>query len=256
MYYPIQIPNILDSVFLENISYTEKIYNELADFVICYWQMVPIRYKNTSLNNIVILDGCIDLVVDFKNKTIGFTGMSSTNFNFIIDVPTKFMGLRLMPGAFYQLTKTPAEEAMDNFIYISTIYDDFDIELFFKLSFDKAKSYLVNYMIFKTKGLIPNAYTKLFNKLENNPPDTVTEICEILNLSQSQCQRNFKKHYGLTPKSVLSILRFQKALAALTTTESNDILELVRYYDQSHFINDFKRNIGITPLELISKYKR
>jgi AraC-like DNA-binding protein len=79
---------------------------------------------------------------------------------------------------------------------------------------------------------------------------------ERLGFSPKQTQRIFSANFGLTPKVVLSILRFQKCLHILTSGKAvpSDVLNLVNFYDQAHFINDFKRNIGITPFELVRKY--
>ncbi|RVU55476.1 DUF6597 domain-containing transcriptional factor [Anaerosphaera multitolerans] len=257
MYYPIQIPYKLDENFLKHIKYNEEKVKELSNFVICYWEMIPRTKENIHINNIIITDGCIDLVVDFDNKVVGFSGMSTTDFNFTVSLPGRFMGLRFLPGAFYQLTGISASIAMDNFLNIQEVYEDFDCQRFLNLSFNEAKTYLLDFIKIKFESLNPSTYTLLFNKLCENPPSTARELHMLLNLSASQCQRNFIKHYGIGPKKVLSILRFQKCLRILTSTESKpiDILELVQYYDQSHFINDFKGNIGITPFELLSKYR-
>lgn len=256
MYYPIQIPYILDNEFLKYIEYSEEKFDNLSDFIICYWQMIPFTNKKIQIDNIIITDGCIDIVVDFNNKIIGFSGMSKTNFHFQINLPNRFMGLRLMPGAFHQITGILSHAAMDKFLPISEVYSDFNLQLFFSLPFNKAKTYLLQFIASKINKVHPNQYTKLFNELSQNPPVSVKEIYSILHLSPSQCQRNFIKYYGITPKSVLSILRFQKCLKILTSSDSkpSDILELVQYYDQSHFINDFRRHMGITPFELYSKY--
>lgn len=257
MYYPIQIPYILDETFLEQINYREEIIQEISNFVICYWQMTPIKNEIISLDNIIILDGCVDLIVDFDNQVIGFSGMSESNFHFRIQLPSRFMGLRLMPATFHQLTGKHSREAMDNFLSLAEIYTDFNFDYFFSLSFNEAKDFIIEFIKSKLLGLTPNQYVKLFIELVQAPPSTVSELCSFLNLSSSQCQRNFQKYYGLSPKKVLSILRFQKSISIMTSSKAKpcDVLEIVQYYDQSHFINDFKRNIGITPLQLLKRYK-
>ncbi len=57
---------------------------------------------------------------------------------------------------------------------------------------------------------------------------------------------------------VLSILRFQRCLQILTSNQAKpaDILTVTNYYDQPHFNKDFKRHLGITPLELMARYKK
>lgn len=60
----------------------------------------------------------------------------------------------------------------------------------------------------------------------------------------------FKEHVGLSPKSLASILRFQSIYQRWTQVNlrpfSKDSL-YAHYYDQAHFIKEFKRFTGYTP---------
>ena len=96
----------------------------------------------------------------------------------------------------------------------------------------------------------------LFEELNNEIPNSALDVYKKLYYSHRQCQRLFSKNYGLTPQMVLCILRFQWCLKKITTEEKSpkDIMDISNYYDQSHFIHDFKQNIGLTPLELVRKY--
>jgi len=254
IYYPIQIPYILSQTFSKNVKYSEHTNNTLDKFVICFWEMQTISGKEIALDNIIVTDGCIDLICDYTNKIVGFSGMSETNFQFKITLPVYFFGARLMPGAFYQLTGLPASSAMDVFLPIEEVFPDFYSDTFFSLPFPQFKINLENFLAKKIIGLSPNTFTLLFNKLENNPPSSTKDLYKMLNLSPRQCQRLFRKHYGITPKMVLNIIRFQKCLKSLTSSNPN-ITETTGYYDQSHFINNFKRNLGITPSQLIQTYQ-
>lgn len=256
MYYPIQIPYILNKAFSEAVEYTEEIEERFKDFLICFWQMQPKSNNTETVENIIITDGCIDLVADFEGKQIGFVGMSKTNFEFKINAPYCSYGARMKPGAFYALTGISATDAMDNFIPISAFDGDFDAEHFFSLPFDEAKLVFKDYFSKLIGKKIADEYIELFDEFNNNSPTAVEQIYDRLNFSPKQCQRLFKRHFGLSPQMVLCILRFQKCLEILTSGKStpSDVLNAVSYYDQSHFINDFKRNIGLTPFELVRKY--
>ena len=80
MYYPIQIPYILNKGFSKSVKYTEEVISHLRDFVICFWEMQPILVEVKDVNNVILADGCIDLVVDYGEKKIGFSGVSKTLF--------------------------------------------------------------------------------------------------------------------------------------------------------------------------------
>ncbi|MBK8549608.1 MAG: helix-turn-helix transcriptional regulator [Ignavibacteria bacterium] len=66
----------------------------------------------------------------------------------------------------------------------------------------------------------------------------------------------FKKQVGVTPKNYMKILRFQKAVLEIekdTLINWSSIAIESGYYDQAHFINDFKLFSGFTPSEYLNK---
>lgn len=66
----------------------------------------------------------------------------------------------------------------------------------------------------------------------------------------------FKKHVGLTPKAYVKVIRFQKAIEAIEREESVDWLSIALgsgYYDQAHFINEFRTLSGFTPSDYLTK---
>ena len=256
MYYPIQIPYVLNKTFAESIKYSEEIVSELEDFVICLWDMQPLSKKKKTVQNIIVADGCIDLVVDFDMKTIGYAGMSKTNFNYKINLPVHSMGARFKPGAFYEITSIPANRAMDNFLPIDNIDKNFDKGQFFSLNVSDAKMVFKNYINSLIESKNSGKYINFFDELNENTSNSANDIYKKLHYSHRQCQRLFLKNYGLSPQMVLCILRFQWCLKNLILEKKcqREILDKSNYYDQAHFIHDFKKNIGLTPLELIRKY--
>ena len=145
---------------------------------------------------------------------------------------------------------------MDTFLPVEEVFTDFDKTRFFEAPFEHAGEYFRQYLAEKTSGIKPDEYTTLFHHLSDDPPATTAQLYRLLHFSPRQCQRLFMKRYGVTPKMALSITRFQKCLEILTSTKASpaDILGATTYYDQPHFNNDFKQNIGLTPMELIRHY--
>lgn len=69
-------------------------------------------------------------------------------------------------------------------------------------------------------------------------------------LSQRSMQRHFKEQIGMAPKTYARICRFNRARQFLDQTENPFWPELVHklgYFDQSHFIRDFRRFAGRSP---------
>ena len=256
MYYPIQIPYILSKPFAKSISYKEEIIPRFQDFVLCLWEMRPVSGEKAVVgDHIILADGCIDLVADFEKKEIGFSGMSKTVFDDEINTPHCHYGARFKPGAFHAITGIPATEAMDRFLPINSVDKHFDVDSFFALPFDEAKKSFKDFIGALILGKDINL-TTLFDTFSDDIPASVSEIYQRMRYSPKQCQRIFYRHFGLSPQMSLCIIRFQKCLQILTsgTTSQTDIMDALNYYDQSHLINDFKKHIALTPLELVRKY--
>jgi AraC-like DNA-binding protein len=75
---------------------------------------------------------------------------------------------------------------------------------------------------------------------------------EHIGYSQKHFIDLFRKQVGVTPKQYLKIMRFQKAiLEAEAAQEINwsQLAQEIGFYDQAHFIHDFKEFSGFTPHE-------
>ncbi|MDR1859754.1 MAG: helix-turn-helix domain-containing protein [Bacteroidales bacterium] len=71
-------------------------------------------------------------------------------------------------------------------------------------------------------------------------------------LSRRQFERIFAERIGTSPKQYLKTIRFQRALYEKQLNNSLTMTELAidcGYYDQAHFIADFKTFCGQTPLK-------
>jgi AraC-like DNA-binding protein len=257
MYRPVQIPFVLNQRYAESIRYTEETLQSLGGFVICVWRMLPLTERAIEVDNVIVADGCIDLVVDYDGRWIGYAGMSKTDFHYKVNSVSRYMGARMKPGAFRQLTGLPAGAAMDNLLPVGLVDKTFDAGAFFSLSFERAQARFKEYLGELTGDKTPDIFTGLFDELSQSPPATAVELYRRLHFSPRQCQRLFAKHFGITPQMALCLIRFQRCLEMLTNEEAdpNDVLNITAYYDQSHFIRDFRRNTGLTPFELVRRYK-
>lgn len=79
---------------------------------------------------------------------------------------------------------------------------------------------------------------------------SVEDLSAAAGVSARQLERLFAHHVGLSPKAFLRVVRFQRVLAALrgqASPEWADLAVRLGYYDQAHFINDFRRFTGEAP---------
>ncbi len=76
----------------------------------------------------------------------------------------------------------------------------------------------------------------------------VKELNEKLFISQSPFEKRFRKVVGTTAKKFSSIVRFNTVLDSLNETKSlTEICYENNFFDQAHFIKDFKQFTGDTP---------
>lgn len=89
------------------------------------------------------------------------------------------------------------------------------------------------------------------NQILHNPDQiSMNHIAAKVGYSQKHLIRIFKEHVGLSPKAFLKIIRFQRAIQEIDQnkfTNWSQIALQCGYFDQAHFINDFRSFSGFTP---------
>jgi AraC-like DNA-binding protein len=85
-------------------------------------------------------------------------------------------------------------------------------------------------------------------------PDQINlaRVSQDIGYSQKHFIGMFKRQVGIAPKAYLKIIRFQKAITEIEQrleVSWTDISQDCGFYDQAHFINDFKFFSGFTPEE-------
>jgi AraC-like DNA-binding protein len=82
------------------------------------------------------------------------------------------------------------------------------------------------------------------------------ELSDHIGYSQKHFIELFKRQVGVRPRQYLRIMRFQKAVLEIEHNQSvhwSSVALESGYYDQAHFINDFKTFSGFTPNEYIKR---
>ena len=84
---------------------------------------------------------------------------------------------------------------------------------------------------------------------------TVEDLSRKVNISQRQLGRRFNQTVGLSPKEFSRVTRFIHSLTHLKKYPLLSLTEIAYesgYYDQAHFIHDYKSYSGLTPGELVA----
>ncbi|WP_162276939.1 helix-turn-helix domain-containing protein [Mucilaginibacter pedocola] len=88
---------------------------------------------------------------------------------------------------------------------------------------------------------------------EGSGVKTIKEVYTGMGISKSTLERHFLEVVGITPKMYSRIVRFNKVYNILQHGQYNTWQEVIynfNFYDQAHFIKDFKKFFNRTPSEV------
>lgn len=91
--------------------------------------------------------------------------------------------------------------------------------------------------------------------IQSGQNHTVRKLADHFNLSERQFERKFKEYSGFAPKKYLRLVRFGEACNRYQEANQKTLSEIALscgYYDQSHFIKDFKTFSGYNPSDFFS----
>jgi hypothetical protein len=81
---------------------------------------------------------------------------------------------------------------------------------------------------------------------------TVDDICLALGVTRKKLREDALHLYGASVKNLQGMIRFNKTLSVIAHNAQGMLSSIHSFYDQSHFIRDFRIRTGMTPIQ----YKR
>lgn len=103
----------------------------------------------------------------------------------------------------------------------------------------------------------PDNFRLIFNTLKNSDNSgQFTTFCKNNNLSIRNLERMYNRYVGVSASTYTTLNRFHKSLNLLLRKDFTKLSDLAYdngYFDQMHFIRDFKRFAGETPKQFILK---
>lgn len=249
-------------------------HHDLSAFVKFYWTLeVPFDPNNQKQK--IIPDGCIEMTFNLEDKIKRYISENE----FIVHPNSMVMGQRtkpyyieplgnvnsfaicFYPYGFANFISTPLENLVDLETPIERLFGEVPAkELEQKII--QATSTQERIEIIEIFLLDKLNQNKTIENLVKTTVDTLlatngsTSINRILkgDLSKRrQLERNFKKQVGISPKQLGKVLRLQTALKMLLN-DNEDLTNVAyesEYFDQAHFIKDFKEFVRTTPKEFL-----
>lgn len=252
-------------------------YNEIkpsekyAGFIKMFWTLdSESGYTHHSLADtcpelLFHLDGVFDEMegtrITGRSFTAGVHGQTFYPARFSIDTGFSMFGVRFYPHALPFLFNVPASELTNTMPDLRTLLGNEGRELEEKIGGARNHSericiieqFVENKLTAGWREELP-VFHCIRSIIANGGQEKVTALSSRYYLSERQFQRQFHKYAGLTPKLFSRIVRFLAAAGFYggpVTSLTRVALEC-GYYDQSHFIHDFKRFSGLHPGQYFS----
>ena len=123
------------------------------------------------------------------------------------------------------------------------------------LKFETAERFLLKH--FQARFALNPAVEYALAEIIRRPDQiNLARMNEDIGYSQKHLIQMFKRQVGIAPKAYLRIIRFQKAIGEIEQRKEVNwtiISQECGFYDQAHFINDFKFFSGFTPEEYVRR---
>ena len=243
----------------------------LSKYIKCFWVMQSPGAESSSQERI-LPDGCTEIVFNLADpfrqqdpdnnpQLQPLTLLVGQMRRHLLIAPTgrvKLVGVRFWPGGAYPFLRLPQDEIADRVIALDLVLGAIGRELESRIS-----------EALTTSGIVREIEAVLLARLSRfRAPDEaeleaihlilrsggclpIESLAEEMGISFRKLDRRFNARVGLPPKTLCRIIRFQRALKMIERSSVRpDWVRIALecgYYDQAHFIKEFKTFSGTEP---------
>lgn len=240
----------------EGVEYHEFLPDtRLQDYIYCYWQLKTKYPLTEAFHYRVVADGCMDIFFELGNPQNSFVmGFSNSYTEFPLEQTFNYVGIRFLPSMFPQLYRINAAElsnqsvGLDMVVPVTAQFLSSAMQEGF--SMPRIKAILdahFSAIISSTAIDVDNRLYESIDLILQNSGAISIEKDLPQGISVRQLRRLFEFYIGDTPKEFSKVVRFQKILR-----DPGNYLN-AGYYDQAHFIKEFKTLYGLTPGKVFKK---
>ncbi|HEX3879352.1 MAG TPA: helix-turn-helix domain-containing protein [Bryobacteraceae bacterium] len=243
----------------------------LSDFVECFWTFDG--FQQAHAKERIMPDGALTLVVNLNEDRTriydrrDFDRCETFNGSLLVGPQTEFFvidtaeqlsvaGIQFKPGGAFPFFDPPPDELQGLQVPLDALWGGFAGDFREKLL--RAGTGQAAFEVIETALLArlqkPDrhpAVTYALGKFMNEPHVArVADVIDETGFSARRFIQLFREQAGLAPKVFCRVQRFQRALRRIVSGSEVEWAEVALeagYFDQSHFIHDFRAFSGINP---------
>lgn len=187
--------------------------------------------------------------------------------SFVIDTleQTNVMGVEFHPGGTWPFFGPAAEELVNQHVSLKDLWGGHAESLRARLLAAptlRAKFSILEHALLELAVRpiqIDACVAHAVQALSRSPQiQTIAALGQRMSMSARKFSRLFTQQVGLKPKTFARVQRFNRVLAQIGLGREIDWASVVSqcgYYDQAHFIKDFRAFSGFTPTEYVERNK-
>jgi len=204
-----------------------------------------------------IPDGCIDIEFVWKNGRMYSLLCGSLVQGTISKIGTYdyCFGIKFNPGMLPNNIRANVNEVVNNrydlydFVNADEVGNERESKLFSMGTFEDKIDYFLEKFdcnaCISQREIITTYIINEINKRSGYI--NVSKMVEDIGYSHCYTDRVFKNVVGFSIKKYANIIRLQESIDILSNKNEEEIFDRLGYYDQAHFIKDFKKFTLITP---------
>ena len=244
----------------------------ISSFIQClwYWEGAPTTHSKERL----LPNGEPAIIFNLREEPIriydaqdlkrfedyGHAVLSGARSNcFVIDTmqEERVIGVQFRPGGSYPFFRVPASEVEDSSVALGDLWRHGTAEIREQLlaagsvdeMFRTFERCLLQQLV-RPPELHPAVAYALCQFHQRSHQGKIDEVTQCIGLSPRRFIELFHRQVGLTPKAFCRVRRFQRVLRSIHQKLEVDWAQIALdcgYYDQAHFIHDFRNFSGLTP---------
>ena len=190
-----------------------------------------------------------------EGESAGIFGIRTARDRRTINGTGRVVGVKFRPGGFFPFYGRSVHTLTNRVVPISAVFGPAGDELADAVRAEPDEPFAVMEAFLRARRPAPDPQLAVLaaivrTMLEDPAVVRVDELAERHAMSPRTLQRLFRRYVGVSPKWVLQRYRLHEAAERIAEGRDGDwaatALEL-GYFDQAHFIRDFKALVGASP---------